>query len=391
MDELLNRGVEEIISREEFTKALRAKKPLRLKFGVDPSRPDIHVGHAVVLRTLRRLQDMGHVVIFLIGDTTARIGDPSGKNKTRPVLSEKEITHNAQTYLDQVGKILDVKKAEIRRNSEWFDKLDFSEILKLAGNFSVSQLIEREDFKNRLASGNELGMHELLYPVMQAYDSVMLEADVEFGGTDQRFNMLAGRALQKKLGQQPQQVFMAKLLVGTDGSHKMSKSLDNYIGITDKPSDMFGKVMSIPDELIGPYYELCTTVDLKLIDEVIKTIAAGANPRDVKASLARQIVAEYYDEETAVAAEKAFDKQFRDKERPDDIPTFEIKVSEVIKVSDVLPQLGLASSKSETRRLMEQGGVRIDDEVITEDELADLKDGAIVQVGKRRFARIKRK
>jgi tyrosyl-tRNA synthetase len=234
-------------------------------------------------------------------------------------------------------------------------------------------------------------MHELLYPVMQAYDSVMLEADVEFGGTDQRFNMLAGRALQKKLGQQPQQVFMAKLLVGTDGSHKMSKSLDNYIGITDKPSDMFGKVMSIPDELIGPYYELCTTVDLKLIDEVIKTIAAGANPRDVKASLARQIVAEYYDEETAVAAEKAFDKQFRDKERPDDIPTFEIKVSEVIKVSDVLPQLGLASSKSETRRLMEQGGVRIDDEVITEDELADLKDGAIVQVGKRRFARIKRK
>ncbi len=389
MNEQLLRGVEEIISREEFEKLLKAKKPLRLKFGVDPSRPDIHLGHAVALRSLRVMQDMGHTVIFLIGDTTARIGDPSGKNKTRPVLSDAEITTNAQTYLDQVGKILDIKKAEVRRNSEWLDRLSFSELLKLAGNFSVAQLTEREDFKNRLAGGHELGLHELLYPVMQAYDSVMLEADVEFGGTDQRFNMLAGRALQKKLGQKPQQVFMSKLLVGTDGTAKMSKSLDNYIGITDVPNDMYGKVMSIPDQLIAPYYELCTTIELRTIDELVKTLAAGANPRDAKASLAREIVRQYYNDTAAKAAEAAFNQQFRDKQQPDEMPVLSIKASESALLSERLVAAKLAESKSEARRLISQNGVRVNSTVQTEDAIVTFSDGDILQVGKRNYRLIK--
>jgi tyrosyl-tRNA synthetase len=386
MDERLHRGIEEIISEDEFAKSLKVGKPLRLKLGVDPSSPDIHIGHAVPLRTLRMLQDMGHTVIFLIGDATARIGDPSGKNKTRPVLSEEQITANAQTYLDQVGSILDVSKAEVRRNSEWLDKLDFAGLLKLASSFSVAQLTEREDFKTRLASGQELALHELLYPVMQAYDSVMLEADVEFGGTDQRFNMLAGRALQKKLGQRPQQVVMSKLLVGTDGVQKMSKSLGNYIGVADEPNDMYGKVMSIPDALIGPYYELCTTIDLKLIDEVVKSLASGANPREVKASLARQIVAEYYDEKSAQTAEDAFNKQFRDGGRPEDIPVITVKKAGLV---ETLLAAELVESKSEARRLIEQGGVRVNDIVIGKDDQPVLESGDVLQVGKRRFAELK--
>ncbi len=389
MDDLLKRGIEEIITEAEFSKALKAKKPLRLKLGVDPSSQDIHLGHAVPLRALRVLQDMGHTVIFLIGDATARIGDPSGKNKTRPVLSEAEITANAQTYLDQVGKIIDVKKAEVRRNSEWLDKLDFGGLLKLAGNFSVAQLIEREDFKNRLSAGSELGLHELLYPVMQAYDSVMLEADVEFGGTDQRFNILAGRALQKKLGQRPQQVVLSKLLVGTDGSQKMSKSLGNYIGITDAPGDMYGKVMSIPDQLIAPYYELCTTLELSVIDELVKTLAAGANPRDAKASLARQIVTEYYDAKAALAAEEAFNQLFRDKSGPTDEQIIEASgVGK--KLVDFLAGLDSVGSKSEGRRLLAQKGVRVNDQSATDETLV-LKEGDIVNVGKRHFFKLGQK
>jgi tyrosyl-tRNA synthetase len=244
MKELLSRGVEQIIGQDELEKALSGTRKLRIKFGVDPTRPDIHIGHAVVLRQLRQFQDLGHTVIFLIGDYTTKIGDPSGKSKTRPVLDDAEIASNAKTYLDQVGQILDVKKAEIRYNSEWLSKLSFADLLKLASNFSVAQLIERDDFKNRLDSGVELSLHELLYPVMQAYDSVALEADVEFGGNDQLFNLMAGRSLQKKLGQTPQIVFVSELLVGTDGVKKMSKSLDNYIALTDEALDMYGKVMS---------------------------------------------------------------------------------------------------------------------------------------------------
>lgn len=383
MDELYIRAVDEIIGKGELEQALKGGKKLRLKLGVDPSSPDIHLGHAVILRKLRQLQEMGHTVIFLIGDVTARIGDPSGRNKTRPVLTQAQIDANAKTYLDQVGKILDIDKAEIRRNSEWLDKLSFDDLLKLAGNFSVAQLTEREDFKNRLTEGQELGLHELLYPVMQAYDSVMLKADVEFGGTDQRFNMLAGRALQKKMDQKPQQVFLTKLIVGLDGVQKMSKSLGNYIGVTDTAADIFGKVMSIPDTLILPYYELCTGVDMAQAEQLVQN-----SPRDAKSGLAKEIVTLYHSQKAGEAAEDAFNKQFRDKEAPTDIAEVKVSGSDGL---DILVQAGLASSRSDARRLVVQGGLRRNGEVVS--DIGDVKfvDGDTIQAGKRRFVRLKLK
>src|SRR6185369_17521440 len=296
------RGVDQIVGLPELEQALDGSRALRIKFGVDPTRPDLHIGHAVALRKLRKFQDLGHTVIFLIGDYTTKIGDPSGKSKTRPKLSDDEIAAHVETYLAQVGQILDVKKAEIRYNSEWLAKLTFGDLIGLASNISVAQIIERDDFKNRLENGQELALHELLYPLMQAYDSVALEADVEFGGTDQRFNLLAGRALQKKLGQRPQIVFTCELLVGLDGVKKMSKSLDNYVGFTDTPVDMYGKIMSLPDSLIAPYYKLCTEIPLNVIDELVKTLAVGANPRDAKASLAREVVRLFHGEDAALKA-----------------------------------------------------------------------------------------
>jgi tyrosyl-tRNA synthetase len=389
MEELLTRGVEDIIGREELEKALKAKRKLRIKFGVDPTRPDIHLGHAVELHQLRQLQEMGHTIIFLLGDYTTKIGDPSGKSKTRPVLSDDEILANAQTYLDQVGTILDVKKAEIRRNSEWLGKLDFAGLIKLASQVSVAQLIEREDFKNRLASGQELALHELMYPLIQAYDSVMLEADVEFGGTDQLFNMMAGRALQKKLGQRPQAVWTSKLLVGLDGVKKMSKSLDNYIGITDAPLDMYGKVMSIPDNLIAPYYELCTDVPLGAITGLVRTLAEGANPRDSKASLAREITRRYHGETAALKAEADWNATFRDKQGPtaEQIESmgFTGKNKTLI---DFLVAVDILPSRSEVRRLIQSRGIKVDGRVI-EDENRVLKGDEMIQVGKRRFYKLK--
>ncbi len=388
MKELLTRGVEQIIGQEELEKALIGTKELRIKFGVDPTRPDIHIGHAVVLRQLRQFQDLGHTVIFLIGDYTTKIGDPSGKSKTRPVLDDTEIAANAKTYLDQVGQILDIKKAEIRYNSEWLSKLSFADLLKLGSNFSVAQLIERDDFKNRLESGIELSLHELLYPVMQAYDSVALQADVEFGGNDQLFNLMAGRALQKKLGQNPQIVFVSELLVGTDGSKKMSKSLDNYIALTDEPLEMYGKVMSIPDNLIGPYYKLCTEIAEEQIEALVKTLAAGANPRDSKASLAREIVRMYHGEDSALNAEAAWNNQFRDGAMPKEIDEFKISNTHMPLI-DVLIKSEMATSKSEARRLIEQGGVKLDGTVQLLESKPVFADGDILQVGKRRYLKLR--
>jgi tyrosyl-tRNA synthetase len=387
MNDLFTRGVDEIIAVEELERLLNSGKKLRLKLGVDPSSPDIHLGHAVVLRKLKAFQDMGHTVIFLIGDATARIGDPSGRNKTRPVLDQATIDQNAQTYLDQVGKILDISRCEIRRNSEWLDGLSLTKLMHLAGQFTVAQLIERDDFKIRLDKGQDLGLHELFYPVMQAYDSVALDADVEFGGSDQRFNLLAGRALQKKLGQPSQQIFMAKLLVGTDGQQKMSKSLGNYIGVTDDPVDMYGKTMSIPDELIAPYYELCTDIELSVIDELVKSLAGGANPRDAKASLAREIVAMYHGADAGIKAEEAWEKQFRQGEMPADILT--VDVSSAVDVIDAVVQAGLGASRSEVRRMIDQGGLRCNGQVVTAPDELVLKTGDILQAGKRRFVRLK--
>lgn len=389
MDDLLTRGVDQIIGLEELEAALKGSRKLRIKFGVDPTRPDLHIGHAVVMNKLRQFQELGHTVIFLIGDYTTKIGDPSGKNQTRPMLTDEEIAANVKTYLDQVGKVLDIKKAEVRYNSEWLGKLTFGELIGLASNVSVAQIIERDDFKNRLASGSEIALHELLYPLMQAYDSVALEADVEFGGSDQLFNLMTGRALQKKLGQRPQVVFTLELLVGLDGAKKMSKSLDNYVGVTDEPTDMFGKVMSLPDALIAPYYKLCTEVPLTTIDELVKTLAAGANPRDSKASLAREIVRIYHGEAAALAAEAAWNAQFRDGGRPDHIDLFVIKSGAHESFIDVLVDAGLASSKGEARRLIEQGGVRLNDEPVQPGVEPELKNDQILQVGKRRYLKLR--
>lgn len=388
MDELLTRGIDQVIVREELETALKSGRKLRLKLGVDPTRPDIHLGHAVVLRKLRQFQDLGHTVIFLIGDYTTKIGDPSGKSKTRPILSDAEIEVNAQSYLDQVGKILDLGKVEIRRNSEWLGKLDFASMIKLASQISVAQLVEREDFSQRLATGRELALHELMYPLMQAYDSVMLEADVEFGGTDQLFNLMAGRALQRKMGQRPQAVVISELLVGLDGSKKMSKSLDNYVGVTDGPLDMYGKIMSLPDSLIGPYYRLCTDTPLTVIDELIKTIAAGANPRDSKASLAREIVRIYHDDAASLEAETLWNKQFREGGRPAQIEEFVVRRANLA-LPDLLFEAKLAASKSEARRLIEQNGVRIDNETQTLESGAGWQTGQILQVGKRRYLKLR--
>jgi tyrosyl-tRNA synthetase len=384
--DLLRRGVDQIIPIAELESALKSGRKLRIKFGVDPTRPDIHLGHAVVLRILRELQGLGHTVIFLIGDYTTKIGDPSGRSKTRPMLSDEEIEANIKTYLDQVGLILDVKKAEVRRNSEWLAKLSFADLIDLASKMSVAQLIERDDFKKRLGEGHELALHELLYPLMQAYDSVALEADVEFGGTDQLFNLLAGRALQKKMDQKPQIVFTAKLLVGTDGVQKMSKSLDNYIGVTEAPFEMYGKIMSIPDHLIAPYYELCTDVELDVIDELVKTLAAGANPRDTKASLAREIISIYHSTDDARVAEERWNGLFRNKQGPGE-DEFQLHVTKVPKlIVDLLVDLGAAASKSEARRLVEQRGVSVNDEIANLEATA--KPGDTIKVGKRRFYKL---
>jgi tyrosyl-tRNA synthetase len=385
-EELLTRGVDQIVGRDELAAALEGGRKLRIKFGVDPTRPDIHLGHAVVLRQLREFQRRGHTVIFLIGDYTTKIGDPSGRNSTRPVLSDDEITANAQTYLDQVGAILDTSQAEIRRNSEWLSKLTFADLLGLASNLSVAQIIERDDFKNRLASGQELALHELLYPLMQAYDSVALEADVEFGGTDQLFNLMTGRALQKKLGQTPQIVFCSELLVGTDGVKKMSKSYDNYIGLTDEPTDMYGKVMSVPDSLIAPYYKLCTEIELGVIDELVKTLAEGANPRDAKASLAREIVRLYHGEAAALKAEDNWNATFRDRQGPtaDMIKDLHAKADQTI-LDVVVAARGV--SRTEARALIAAGGVKLDSAVVTTGD-APVGHAKELQIGKRDFFKL---
>jgi tyrosyl-tRNA synthetase len=387
MEDLLSRGVEQIVGQEELEAALKSTRKLRIKFGVDLTRPDIHIGHAVALRRLRQFQDLGHTVIFLMGDYTTKIGDPSGKSKTRPMLTDAEIKDNVKTYLDQVGSILNIKKAEIRYNSEWLAKLSFADLIKLASNVSVAQLIERDDFKNRLDSGQELALHELLYPLMQAYDSVALEADVEFGGNDQLFNLLTGRALQKKLGQRPQICYVMELLVGTDGTKKMSKSLDNYVAVTDSPVDMYGKIMSLPDALIAPYYKLTTDVPLETIDGLVSQLAAGANPRDSKASLAREIVRIYHGDKSAVAAEENWNRTFRDKEGPTKDQIQSHKVSKSQTILQLLLELEVVTSNSDGRRLLSQNGVRVNGDTVT-DQDQSVSGGDLIQVGKHRFFKL---
>jgi tyrosyl-tRNA synthetase len=387
--ELFERGILEIIEEKSFYDKLNSGKKLRIKYGVDPTRPDIHLGHAVSMWKLKQLQDDGHTVIFLIGDYTTKIGDPSGRNTTRPVLTDKEIKENAKTYLDQAGKILDIEKAEVRYNSEWLSGLSFNDIILLAGKFTVAQIIERDDFEKRLKNGTDVSLHELFYPLMQAYDSVVLKADVEFGGSDQKFNMLAGRSLQKKMEQVPQEVVQTKLLVGLDGKVKMSKSADNYISITESAESMFGKIMSIPDEMIIEYFELATVQSNAEIAKYKKSLEEGENPRNLKMALGVEIAKLYHDVAAAEKAQEEFVKVFSNKEMPTEIPEIEIQYGNWEPVI-LLIATGAMTSNSEARRLVEQGGLKIDNTKITDPKAEiSIQKGMIIQAGKKKYFRIK--
>ncbi len=382
---LLERSVEEIIKKSSLEKKLKSGKKLRIKFGVDPTAPDIHLGTAVPLRKLAQFQKAGHKVIFLIGDFTALIGDPSGQDKTRPQLSKEKIEENTETYLNQVGKILDAEKTEIRRNSEWYEKEGWGDIINLTSKFTIARILERDDFEKRLKAGVEISVHEILYPIMQAYDSVKLKADLEIGGTDQKFNMLAGRRLMGKMEMNSQDIMTIKLLVGTDGVKKMSKSLANYVGIAEEPVEIFGKIMSIPDEQIMPYFELCTNVDLAEVEKI-------KNPRDQKARLALEIVKMYHSEADAEKAVQEFDRIFKSKEVPSKIPEIKVDQDEIGLV-DFLTDNDLVASRSEAKRLIEQGGVKTiinnqQSTISNIDEKIKIKDSIVLKIGKRKFIKI---
>ena len=391
---LLRRGVAEIIVEQELIKLLESGKLLRLKQGFDPSSPDIHLGHVVGLRKLRQFQELGHQVILIVGDWTARIGDPSGVSATRPMLPPEEVEANAETYMKQFFKVVDKEKTQVRWQSEWFSKFDLSDVIKLTSKFTVAQLLAREDFSKRHASGRPIAITELLYPLLQAYDSVMIEADIEFGGVDQKFNCLVGRELQQMLGQRPQQVFLVPLLVGTDGSQKMSKSLGNYIGVDEPPEEIYGKVMSIPDELITPYFELVTDVPDEELDEFRHQLdTQSVNPMLLKKRLAREIVAQFHGAEAAREAEEEFERVFQRRGVPEEMPIYRlpsIAFSGPVplrSLESVLVEAKLVKSRGEAKRLLTQEAVEINGQRVTS-EMVTIKDGSVIKVGKRRFVKI---
>jgi tyrosyl-tRNA synthetase len=410
----LRKGTIEIIREEDLRakleKYVRTGSPLRIKLGADPTAPDIHLGHTVVIRKLRAFQNLGHTVVFLIGDFTGLIGDPSGKSATRPQLAREEIAANAETYKAQIFKLLDPAKTEIRFNSEWMDALGSAGFIHLASHITVKQILERDDFQKRLAEERPIALHELLYPLVQGYDSVALSADVELGGSDQKFNLLVGRNLQREYGQEPQVCVITPLLKGTDGVHKMSKSLGNYIGINEAPSEMFGKVMSISDELMWEYYELCTDLTTEEIARLREAAqSAERNPRDLKVELAKRIITDFHSADDANAAEEEFDRVFRNKQAPDEIEERAVPAG-LWKLPRLMIETGLAASMAEARRLIEQGGVRVDGaqryleegliypsegeeagvHVVNKGELFLEEGGSfLLQVGKRRFLRVR--
>lgn len=388
-EEILTRGVEEIIQKHSLEKKLLSGKPLRIKHGVDPTTKDLHLGYAVIYQKLRAFQELGHTIIFLVGDFTARFGDPTDQVKSRSLRDKKDIEAKAQSYIKQIGLILDLKKTEIRRNSEWYDKMSAEDLLRLQSKFTVSRLLERDMFQERIKSQKEIGYHEPVYPILQAYDSVMLESDLTVIGTDQKFNELQARPLQKEQGQEPQDVMTMKLLVGTDGKRKMSQSLGNYIGLTDAPADMYGKAMSIPDDVIIHYFELATLVPNTEIIKIKKELDSGANPRDVKAKLAFEITSLYHGPTKAKKAEAEFERVFRDKKTPGKMPEVPAPKQNTTLVEFIV-LTKMASSKSEARRLIEQGAVKVDNKTIVDWQSSlDLKSGGVIQVGKRKFVKIK--
>ena len=387
----IRRGSDELIVEEELAKKLTSGRKLRVKLGLDPTAPDLHLGHTVVINKLRDFQELGHQVQFLIGDFTGMIGDPTGKNQTRPPLTREEILKNAETYREQVFKILDPERTQILFNSEWSDKLGAEGMIRLASRYTVARLLERDDFSKRFRNNQPIAVHELLYPLMQGYDSVAMRADVELGGTDQRFNLLVGRELQKDYGQEPQCVLTMPLLEGLDGRDKMSKSLGNYVGIAEPPQEMFGKLMSISDVLMWRYFELLSFQPMPTIEGWRKEVEAGANPRDVKVRLAKEIVTRFHGQAAADAAEMEFDQRFRHGVLPDDMPEVTVQApAEGMLVTQMLKQSQLTPSTSEAARAIEQGGVKIDGERVTDRGLR-LQPGKTltVQVGKRKFARVR--
>jgi len=434
LEYVLRRGVAEIIVEEELVRLLESGRRLRLKMGFDPSRPDIHLGHVVAMRKLRQFQDLGHQVVLIVGDWTAQIGDPSGESQTRPMLSAEEVRANAETYMQQFFKVVDREKTELRRQSEWFGKFSLADVISLTSKFTVAQLLAREDFATRRASGRPIAITELLYPLLQAYDSVAIEADVEFGGTDQKFNCLMGRELQQMLGQPPQHVFLTPLLVGTDGQQKMSKSLDNYIAIEDPPEDMYGKVMSIPDSLMMDYFELLTDVPDEELGEFRQQLSAqSVNPMILKKRLAREIVGQFHSADAAKEADSEFERVVQKREVPDEI--LEVSIQDIQRLSLeqqskaatrleagekldeeeleegffiemmgtaigeysgsirlILTEFGLVSSRSEAKRLIDQGAIEVihknGSRTIVYDDRPLIRVGDVIKVGKRRWVKI---
>ena len=385
---LLKRGVAEVIVEEEMKELLRSGKKLRLKEGFDPSFPDIHLGHMVALRKLRQFQELGHQVVLIVADWTAQIGDPSGVSVTRPMLSVEQVQANAQTYMEQFFKVVDKKRTEVRWQSEWYGKFTLGDIIQLTSKFTIAQLMARDDFSARFNAGRPITIAELLYPLLQAYDSVAIRADVEFGGTDQKFNLLVGRELQSVVGQRPQQIFLVPILIGTDGSQKMSKSLDNYIGVAEPPDEIYGKVMSIPDSLIMDYFELVTDVPDEELEGFRQELSRKTvNPMILKKRLAREIVAQLYSEKAASKAEQHFARVFQKREVPEEIKEYHITLRAGIGLRDILVEAHLAKSRSEAGRLIEQGAVSIDGEKVTS-YTATVKSGSVIKVGKHRFAKV---
>lgn len=392
--DIIKRGVVEIIPEDELVKkiekSIKTNKPLNIKLGCDPSRPDLHIGHSVVIRKLAQFQELGHQAILIIGDFTGMIGDPSGRNATRPALTLEATRINGNSYFEQASKILHKEKTKIVYNSEWLSKMSFEDVIKLASKYTVARMIERDDFTKRFKAGEPISVHEFLYPLAQAMDSVAIESDVELGGTDQKFNLLVGRDIQREYGIEPQVILTMPLLVGTDGVEKMSKSYDNYIGISDEPSQIFGRTLSIPDNLIYQYFELATNVSNQMLAEIKSQLADGdANPRDIKRELARTLVTMYHNKEAAEIAQQEFDNIFINKGLPDEIEEFNIGDKKEINILDLIILVNFAPSKAEARRLVLQGGVSLDGNKISDIHSSiSVSAGMILKVGKRKFIKL---
>jgi len=385
---LLSRGVAEVIVEKELRELLTSGKKLRLKEGFDPSFPDIHLGHMVALKKLRQFQELGHQVVLIVGDWTGRIGDPSGVSVTRPMLSEAEVRANAETYMEQFFKIVDKGRTEVRWQSEWYKNFTLADVIQLTSKFTIAQLLARDDFSKRYSNGYPISMTEFLYPLLQAYDSVAVQADVEFGGTDQKFNLLVGRELQLSAGQRPQQVFLVPILVGTDGTQKMSKSLGNYIGVAEPAEEIYGKVMSIPDNIMMDYFELVTDVPDKELEHFRQGLDNDTiNPMELKKRLAREIIGQLYNKKAAIDAEEHFIRVIQNKEVPEKIKEYRVNLNANIDIRGILTATHLAKSNSEANRLIAQGAVSIDNNKIS-GNFAPIKNGSIIKVGKRRFARV---